>query len=105
MADLNCTVPGTELAGLADGSDEFFTNEKLEVSRFDAHPNERAHAIAAEAIEKAGGKALPIVCDVRSEAQVYAAVEQAVHTFGGIDVADSRARCGGCTGRGSGIPE
>ena len=26
--------------------------EKLEVSRFDAHPNERAHAIAAEAIEK-----------------------------------------------------
>ena len=28
------------------------TGEKLEVSRFDAHPNERAHAIAAEAIEK-----------------------------------------------------
>ena len=26
--------------------------EKLEVSRFNAHPNERAHAIAAEAIEK-----------------------------------------------------
>jgi hypothetical protein len=26
--------------------------ENLMVSRFDAHPNERAHAIAAEAIEK-----------------------------------------------------
>ena len=29
---------------------------------------------AAKAIEDAGGKALPIVCDVRSEEQVYAAV-------------------------------
>jgi len=27
-------------------------SENLMVSRFDGHPNERAHAIAAEAIEK-----------------------------------------------------
>ena len=31
---------------------------------------------AAEAIEKAGGKALPLIVDVRDEAKVRAAVEQ-----------------------------
>lgn len=41
---------------------------------------------AAEEIEKAGGKALPIVVDVRSEDNVIAAVEQAVEVFGGIDI-------------------
>jgi citronellol/citronellal dehydrogenase len=41
---------------------------------------------AAEEIEKAGGKALPILCDVRDEAQVRAAVEQGVAKFGGIDI-------------------
>ena len=41
---------------------------------------------AAEEIEKAGGKALPLVCDIRYEDQVYAAVEKAVSTFGGLDI-------------------
>ncbi len=41
---------------------------------------------AAEEIEKAGGKALPCICDVREEAQVQAAVDKTVETFGGIDV-------------------
>ena len=41
---------------------------------------------AAEEIEKAGGKALPLIVDVRSEESVYAAVAQAVETFGGIDI-------------------
>lgn len=41
---------------------------------------------AAEDMEKAGGKALPIVVDVRDELQVKQAVEQAVEVFGGIDV-------------------
>lgn len=41
---------------------------------------------AAEEIEKAGGKALPVVMDVRFEEQVQAAVDLAVATFGGIDV-------------------
>ena len=41
---------------------------------------------AAEEIEKAGGKALPIIVDVREEGQVRAAVEQGVAKFGGIDV-------------------
>ncbi len=53
---------------------------------------------AAKAIEDAGGKALPIVCDVRSEAQVHAAVEQAVQTFGGIDLVLNNASAISLTG-------
>ena len=41
---------------------------------------------AAEEIEKAGGKALPVVTDIRFEDQVQAAVEKTVKTFGGIDI-------------------
>jgi citronellol/citronellal dehydrogenase len=41
---------------------------------------------AAEEIEKAGGKALACVVDIRDEAQVLAAVKKAVETFGGIDI-------------------
>ncbi len=46
---------------------------------------------AAEAIEKAGGKALPCVVDVRDEAAVQAAVDKAVATFGGIDITVNNA--------------
>ncbi|HTJ14970.1 MAG TPA: NAD(P)-dependent oxidoreductase [Dinghuibacter sp.] len=41
---------------------------------------------AAEEIERAGGQALPVVCDIRDEAQINAAVEAAVTRFGGIDI-------------------
>ena len=41
---------------------------------------------AAEEIEKAGGRALPCVVDVRYEDQVQAAVAKTVETFGGIDI-------------------
>lgn len=40
----------------------------------------------AEEIEKLGGKALPVVTDIRFEDQVHAAVDKAVRTFGGIDI-------------------
>jgi len=46
---------------------------------------------AAEQIEEAGGRALPIVGDIRDEQQVFAAVEQAVERFGGIDVCVNNA--------------
>ncbi len=46
---------------------------------------------AAEAIEKAGGKALPLVCDIREEAQVEAAVAKTAETFGGIDICVNNA--------------
>src|SRR5208337_1246414 len=48
------------------------------------------HTAAAE-IEKAGGKALPLVCDIRLEDQVAGAVEQAVRRFGGIDICVNNA--------------
>jgi citronellol/citronellal dehydrogenase len=41
---------------------------------------------AAEEIRAAGGKALPVQVDIRDEAAVQAAVQQAVLTFGGIDI-------------------
>lgn len=41
---------------------------------------------AAEEIEKAGGKALPVQCDIRFEEQIKEAVDKAVETFGGIDI-------------------
>jgi citronellol/citronellal dehydrogenase len=46
---------------------------------------------AAEQIEAAGGRALPIVGDIRDESQVAAAVAQAVERFGGIDVCVNNA--------------
>jgi citronellol/citronellal dehydrogenase len=46
---------------------------------------------AAEAIESAGGRALPIVGDVRDESSVAAAVEQTVARFGGIDICVNNA--------------
>ena len=46
---------------------------------------------AAEEIEKAGGKALPLLCDIRFEEQVQAAVEQTAVKFGGIDICVNNA--------------
>ena len=46
---------------------------------------------AAEQIEAAGGHALPIVGDIRDEAQVMSAVAQAAERFGGIDVCVNNA--------------
>jgi citronellol/citronellal dehydrogenase len=41
---------------------------------------------AAEDIEAAGGRALAVPTDIRDEADVDRAVQQAVETFGGIDI-------------------
>src|ERR687898_2058134 len=46
---------------------------------------------AAEAIEEAGGEALPVVGDVRDEAQVDAFVAKAVERWGGVDVVVNNA--------------
>jgi len=46
---------------------------------------------AAAQIEAAGGRALPIVGDIRDEARVAEAVEQTVAEFGGIDVCINNA--------------
>ncbi len=46
---------------------------------------------AAAQIEEAGGRALPIVGDVRDDASVEAAVALTVETFGGIDIVVNNA--------------
>ena len=53
---------------------------------------------AAEEIEAAGGRALPIQADIRDEEQIQRAVEQTVATFGGIDVLVNNASAINLTG-------
>lgn len=53
---------------------------------------------AAEEIEKAGGKALALVCDVRDEDQVTDAVERCVAEFGSIDICVNNASAIALTG-------
>jgi citronellol/citronellal dehydrogenase len=53
---------------------------------------------AAEEIEAAGGAALPLICDIRFEDQVQAAVGKTVETFGGIDILINNASAISLTG-------
>src|ERR1700743_2986959 len=53
---------------------------------------------AAEDIEKAGGKALPLIVDVRDGASVNDAVAQTVARFGGIDICVNNASAISMTG-------
>lgn len=53
---------------------------------------------AAEEIENAGGRALPLVVDVRDEAAVFDAVDRAAHAFGGIDILLNNASAISLTG-------
>jgi len=55
------------------------------------------HTSAAE-IEAAGGRALPVQCDIRDENQVRAAVEACVERFGGIDILVNNASAISLTG-------
>lgn len=53
---------------------------------------------AADEIAAAGGAALPLVVDVRDEASVQSAVDQAVERFGGIDILVNNASAISLTG-------
>jgi citronellol/citronellal dehydrogenase len=46
---------------------------------------------AADEVRAAGGKALPILCDIRDEGQVIAAIEKTVTEFGGLDICINNA--------------
>jgi citronellol/citronellal dehydrogenase len=46
---------------------------------------------AAEAVERAGGKALPLQVDIRDDVTVAAAVDEAARHFGGIDIVVNNA--------------
>src|SRR5579871_1676068 len=53
---------------------------------------------AAKDVEAAGGRGLPIACDIRFEEQVAAAVAKTVETFGGIDILVNNASAISLTG-------
>jgi citronellol/citronellal dehydrogenase len=53
---------------------------------------------AAQEIEEAGGKALPLIVDVRDETSVMDAVAQTVERFGGIDICVNNASAISLTG-------
>jgi citronellol/citronellal dehydrogenase len=53
---------------------------------------------AAAEIERAGGKALPLVVDVRDEAAVKMALEKTAQTFAGIDIVVNNASAISLTG-------
>jgi citronellol/citronellal dehydrogenase len=53
---------------------------------------------AAEEIEKAGGKALPLQVDIRNDEQVIEAVKKGVEKFGGIDILVNNASAISLTG-------
>ncbi len=75
------------LKAAADGA-----NVALLAKTAEPHPKlEGTIYTAAEQIEAAGGKALPIVGDVRDEESVHAAVAQAAEHFGGIDIVINNA--------------
>lgn len=46
---------------------------------------------AAEEIEKAGGKALPLVVDIRNASEVEQAIERTAKEFGGLDIVINNA--------------
>ena len=53
---------------------------------------------AADEVRAAGGKALPIPCDIREEAQVMAAIDKTVAEFGGFDICINNASAISLTG-------
>ncbi len=66
-----------------------------------AEPNPKLEGTiysAAEAIEAAGGRALPLVCHFRDVAQGAAAVQAAAERFGGIDICVNNASAISLTG-------
>jgi len=74
-------------------------NVAIAAKTSDPHPKlpGTIHSAAAE-IEAAGGNALPLLCDIRDESAVAAAVAATVARFGGIDVLVNNASAISLTG-------
>ncbi len=87
--------------GLAIGLRAARDGANVVIAAKTAEPNPKLEGTvftAAKDIEAAGGKALPLVCDIRFEDQVTAAVAKAVETFGGIDILVNNASAISLTG-------
>jgi citronellol/citronellal dehydrogenase len=78
----------------ADGA-----NIAIAAKTADPHPKLQGTIYtAAEEIEALGGRALPLVVDVRNENAVREAVAQTVETFGGLDICVANASAIALTG-------
>lgn len=71
----------------ADGA-----NVAIAAKTAEPHPKlEGTIYTAAKEIEEAGGQALPVICDIRDEEAVNAAVNACAEKFGGIDICINNA--------------
>jgi citronellol/citronellal dehydrogenase len=80
--------------GLAIGLRAAREGANVAIAAKTAEPNPKLPGTiysAADEIEKAGGKALPLTVDVRDEAQVRAALDKTAIAFGGIDIVVNNA--------------
>jgi len=87
--------------GLAIGLRAARDGANVAIAAKTAEPNPKLPGTvytAAEDIDRAGGKGLPIICDIRFEDQIAAAVEVTVRTFGGIDILINNASAISLTG-------
>jgi len=75
------------LRAAADGA-----NVAIAAKTVEPHPKlEGTIKTAAAEIAKVGGRALPLMVDVRDEASVAGAIEETARTFGGIDIVVNNA--------------
>ncbi len=87
--------------GLAIGLRAARDGANVAIAAKTAEPNPKLPGTiytAAKDIEAAGGKALPLMVDIRFEDQVAAAVAKTVETFGGIDILVNNASAINLTG-------
>jgi citronellol/citronellal dehydrogenase len=85
---------GSRGIGLAIAKKAAVDGAKIAIAAKTAEPHPKLPGTiftAAQEIEKAGGVALPLVCDVRSEESVREAIKVTVETFGGIDICVNNA--------------
>ncbi len=74
-------------------------NVAIAAKTADPHPKLAGTIYTAAAeVEAAGGKAMPMVVDIRHEDQVWLAVQKTVETFGGIDILVNNASAISLTG-------
>ena len=87
--------------GLAIGLRAARDGANVAIAAKTAEPNPKLPGTvytAAKEIDEAGGKGLPLVCDIRHEDQIAAAVAKTVETFGGIDILVNNASAISLTG-------
>ncbi|NBW85160.1 MAG: SDR family NAD(P)-dependent oxidoreductase, partial [Proteobacteria bacterium] len=85
---------GSRGIGLAMAKKAAADGAKLAIAAKTAEPHPKLPGTiftAAEEIVEAGGDALPIICDIRSEHNVRDAINKTVEHFGGIDICINNA--------------